>query len=181
MNLISGRTAATSAPSAPAPATLRKYAWLATRFLRDRQTQRDPRYGARAIIAAAWGKFQGSDNSLARTFAVPAGNTASGTWLHARPFTASLTVPSPPQTITSWRIVQRLAARARWHRPGRLYSGVRFRSRRHGKCAAPRQAETPDGLLPQVGLTISTASRISAGTRFAPSRVPIFTDRRYIS
>ncbi len=61
------------------------------------------RYRESMSRSAARGKFHGSDNSFARTFAVPAGSTARGTWLHASPFTASFRVPSPPHTIASCR------------------------------------------------------------------------------
>ncbi len=52
------------------------------------------------ISRAACGMSQGMPSSLARMFAVPAGSSAIGTWLPARPLTTSLIVPSPPQAIT---------------------------------------------------------------------------------
>ena len=86
LSLISGRTAETSAPSGSGARNAQEIARLAAGFFRDGEAQRDAAVGrVRRCVRRRAASSTAATSSFARTLAVPAGRTASGTWLQAKP------------------------------------------------------------------------------------------------
>jgi len=74
---------------------------LAAGLFRNGETQSDTAILSPDDAFGGTGQIPGKRKLLREDVGRSAGNTASGTRLQASPLTASFTVPSPPQTITS--------------------------------------------------------------------------------
>ncbi len=135
--------------------------------------------------SAARGRFQGMPSSFARTFAVPAGSTASGNLAAGKPI-HRLHSPCHRHRRRSRvaAIGPRPGAPVRWHRPGRSCSAVPWRLDPHGLLRKMRRASSSWGApctvvfrrLGSCGLTISTGiadfQRHTSSLHFRSKTVP---------